>query len=60
MNIPRLRMAWLRRKRMKYYVHTKTDNQGDHEVHREGCNRMPLDEIVNLLKCNAMLDFDIL
>ncbi|WP_167383267.1 hypothetical protein [Xenorhabdus ishibashii] len=45
---------------MKYYVHTKTDNQGDHEVHREGCNRMPLDEIVNLLKCNAMLDFDIL
>ncbi|CDM89686.1 hypothetical protein [Xenorhabdus bovienii] len=29
---------------MKYYVHTKTDKQGDHEVHSEGCNHMPLDE----------------
>ncbi|MGJ0639261.1 hypothetical protein [Xenorhabdus bovienii] len=29
---------------MKYYVHTKTDKQGDHEVYREGYNRMPLDE----------------
>lgn len=24
-----------------YYVHTGTDNQGDHEVHRTGCSHMP-------------------
>jgi hypothetical protein len=26
---------------MKHYVHTTTDNQGDHEVHEEGCPHMP-------------------
>lgn len=26
---------------MKYYVHTKTDNQGDHEVHNETCSHLP-------------------
>lgn len=26
---------------MKYYVHTKTDNQGDHEVHKETCDYLP-------------------
>lgn len=26
---------------MKYYVHTTTDGQGDYEVHKEGCTRMP-------------------
>lgn len=25
----------------KYYVHTKTDAQGDHEVHKQGCAWMP-------------------
>ena len=23
-----------------YYVHTHPDNQGDHEVHKEGCSHM--------------------
>lgn len=27
--------------RMKYYVHTLTDNQNDHEVHTETCFRLP-------------------
>ncbi|BEB99675.1 hypothetical protein, partial [Escherichia coli] len=26
---------------MKYYVHTLTDNQNDHEVHTETCFRLP-------------------
>lgn len=26
---------------MKYYVHTLTDNQGDHEVHTEYCQYLP-------------------
>lgn len=26
---------------MMYYVHTKTDKQGDHEVHKEGCQWLP-------------------
>jgi hypothetical protein len=25
----------------KYYVHKYTDAQGDHEVHVEGCSKMP-------------------
>ncbi|EOZ8336448.1 hypothetical protein ACQW9R_004159 [Escherichia coli] len=28
---------------MKYYVHTLTDNQNDHEVHTETCFRLPED-----------------
>lgn len=28
---------------MKYYVHTLTDNQNDHEVHTENCSRLPLE-----------------
>lgn len=24
-----------------YYVHKFTDNHGDYEVHKEGCNHMP-------------------
>lgn len=24
-----------------YYVHDKTDDQGDHEVHVDGCDKMP-------------------
>lgn len=27
-----------------YYVHTSTDNQGNHEVHKQGCNHMPAEE----------------
>lgn len=27
---------------MKYYVHTLTDNQNDHEVHTEYCSHLPL------------------
>ncbi|HAA11795.1 MAG TPA: hypothetical protein DCE41_08905 [Cytophagales bacterium] len=28
----------------KYYVNKKTDDQGDHEVHKEGCPWTPLPE----------------
>lgn len=28
----------------RYYVHTRSDEEGDYEVHREGCNWMPRDE----------------
>lgn len=28
----------------KYYVHKYTDTQGDHEVHVEGCQKIPLPE----------------
>ena len=28
----------------KYYVHKYTDAQGDHEVHVEGCSKMPSPE----------------
>jgi hypothetical protein len=28
----------------KYYVHKYKDPQGDHEVHIEGCSKMPLPE----------------
>ena len=27
-----------------YYVHTGTDKQGDHEVHKDGCYFLPLPE----------------
>lgn len=27
---------------MEYYVHTLKDAQGDYEVHKEGCQYMPL------------------
>lgn len=26
----------------KYYVNTKAQANGDHEVHKDGCSRMPL------------------
>jgi hypothetical protein len=26
-----------------YYVNNKTDDRGDHEVHKEGCSYMPAD-----------------
>lgn len=28
----------------KYYVHTKKDANGDYEVHKEGCHKMPKEE----------------
>lgn len=27
---------------MRYYVNTKTDDQGDHEVHNSTCKKLPL------------------
>ncbi|MDF0535993.1 hypothetical protein KDN34_08725 [Shewanella yunxiaonensis] len=27
-----------------YFVHTKTDAQGDYEVHTENCNKLPTEE----------------
>jgi hypothetical protein len=27
---------------MNYYVNTNAQTNGDHEVHKEGCSRMPL------------------
>jgi hypothetical protein len=30
--------------KQKYYVHTKAQNNGDHEVHNETCKWLPLPE----------------
>lgn len=42
---------------MKYYVHTQTDNQGDHEVHTEQCTHLPSvlyrRELGNFLSCQS-------
>lgn len=39
-----LRMQLKEKMRMKYYVHTKTDNQGDHEVHIQNCGYLPSEQ----------------
>lgn len=42
---------------MDYYVHTLKDAQGDYEVHRDGCQYMPLPSnrlyLGNFLGCNS-------
>ena len=42
---------------MKYYVHTQTDQLGDHEVHTEQCTHLPpvlnRRELGNFLSCEG-------
>ena len=42
---------------MKYYVHTQTDNQGDHEVHTELCTHLPREQnreyLGNFIGCES-------